>query len=456
MAIKNTALGGTDWGAEEAINNTDLNDTIDAAVSKIQQLSAFWLNDELYDVYDDFDGEMYVEIHASSVSAVGDFSINNCTLTADGGGVWTLTSSSTSPEVQRAEIYKTLFYGTDGSNPRASATYITGITAIKTSAAIDVGKRAYYVEASINGSANVTYTGTFSDTTDNYKCSSWSYLSTNATNTEVYARWEVPSGTTLNTQGPSATGTSDETGLDLSADDVDNPTNCQLEVNANLAGRIASGRAYVLSYGSISWSLSGSATSSSLTDFYTDNSIPLLTAADTTFTRLSENWSFDEGSGDDSAITVVNSTNAGGSTNELNVKAQAGLAQSSATATIEAISLTADRHTFMKMYCQKSHSGSNGTHTQAVDVSIDGGSTWFEIFGGGQNDDENASCLTSVLVVAKGSDTYDLYLGGKKVDADVVNASFTIQIRADMTRNAGTVISQFYIDDIVQSKGTIS
>lgn len=57
MAIKNTALGGTDWTNEEAPSATDLNDTIDAAVNKIQTLSAFWLNSDLYDVYDDFDSE---------------------------------------------------------------------------------------------------------------------------------------------------------------------------------------------------------------------------------------------------------------------------------------------------------------------------------------------------------------------------------------------------------------
>jgi len=54
MAIRNNSLGGTDWG-NEGLTYTDLNDTFDAATSKIQSLSAFWLNDELYDVYDDFD-----------------------------------------------------------------------------------------------------------------------------------------------------------------------------------------------------------------------------------------------------------------------------------------------------------------------------------------------------------------------------------------------------------------
>ena len=55
MAIRNTELGGTDWENGEILEAPDLNDTFDAGTSKIQTLTAFWLNDELYDVYDDFD-----------------------------------------------------------------------------------------------------------------------------------------------------------------------------------------------------------------------------------------------------------------------------------------------------------------------------------------------------------------------------------------------------------------
>jgi hypothetical protein len=72
MAIKNTALGGTNWAGEE-LKAVDLNDTFNAAVSKIQSLSAFWLNTDLYDVFDDF--ESY---------SVGNFAT---------GVKWTLTTS---------------------------------------------------------------------------------------------------------------------------------------------------------------------------------------------------------------------------------------------------------------------------------------------------------------------------------------------------------------------------
>lgn len=56
MAIRNTAMGGTDWTAGElGLNSADLNDTFDAAFSKIQTLTMFWMNSDLSTVYDDFD-----------------------------------------------------------------------------------------------------------------------------------------------------------------------------------------------------------------------------------------------------------------------------------------------------------------------------------------------------------------------------------------------------------------
>ena len=38
----------------EVVKAVDINDTFDALVDKVQTLTTFWLNDELYDVYDDF------------------------------------------------------------------------------------------------------------------------------------------------------------------------------------------------------------------------------------------------------------------------------------------------------------------------------------------------------------------------------------------------------------------
>jgi hypothetical protein len=55
MAIRNDLLGGSDWEEKNLLTSQDLNDTFNAAVNKVQTLTAFWLNPELYDVYDDFE-----------------------------------------------------------------------------------------------------------------------------------------------------------------------------------------------------------------------------------------------------------------------------------------------------------------------------------------------------------------------------------------------------------------
>ena len=84
MAVKNIRLGGADeFENKKPINAEDLNDTFDAAVDKVQTLTTFWLNDFLYDVYDDF--ESY---------SVGEFTSNakwDFTTTVNAGSGLTLS-----------------------------------------------------------------------------------------------------------------------------------------------------------------------------------------------------------------------------------------------------------------------------------------------------------------------------------------------------------------------------
>lgn len=87
MAIRNTNLGGTDWG-NEGLTFTDLNDTFDAAVTKIQSLSAFWLNSDLYDDYENFDSE-------STGSFTGNTKVTINTNAATG---WTVQASITNTQ----------------------------------------------------------------------------------------------------------------------------------------------------------------------------------------------------------------------------------------------------------------------------------------------------------------------------------------------------------------------
>jgi len=58
MAIRNIELGGaSDWSDGQVLDDDDLNDTFDAVSDRSQSLSAFWLNTDLYAVWDDFEDE---------------------------------------------------------------------------------------------------------------------------------------------------------------------------------------------------------------------------------------------------------------------------------------------------------------------------------------------------------------------------------------------------------------
>jgi hypothetical protein len=234
----------------------------------------------------------YVEIEASAIPTPANFSINNCVLQSNGTGKWFLYSTSATKEVQRAEVMKTLFYGTDGSNARASSTYITGITALKSSDSRDVGKRAYYAQQrqSINlveGGTPSYYTGTFADASTNTDASFWSYCS--ATTGNFYGRtsaasFSCPSATTLNSVNVvtyPVTTTSDETATDTSAEQKTNPATCVLynDKNATTSDTHNTCRAIIICSGSISWAKSGASSTFSNIDFYTTNNIPLFTYA---------------------------------------------------------------------------------------------------------------------------------------------------------------------------------
>ena len=225
----------------------------------------------------------YVIIEATSVSSLNDFAINDCSLRKISAGKWVLGCTTGSDEVKRAKIYATLFYGTNGTNPRASSTYITGITALKTSVARDVGKQAYNVYSFVNGvSGSHTYTGTFANTTTNNSCSSWSDITAASPGIRpIY--WELPNNTILNTANEGS-----HIGTDRAADETDNPANCRINHDHGGIGFTSTARAFVLSSGTVSWVKSGSNTVSVI-DFNVDNSIPVFTAT-SEFTPYETAW----------------------------------------------------------------------------------------------------------------------------------------------------------------------
>lgn len=171
----------------------------------------------------------YIVISATSIPTLADFSINNCSLAGISPGKWLLTCSTGTTEVKRAQILKTLFYGTDGSDPRNSSTYIIGLTALQTSDSGDVGLVFQYTQwtTACNDvtSTHRDFTGTFSNTTTN-TVSVWSYLQAKGGNSNTVSRVYLPSATMVaEAAAPAANGTTtvDETGTDTSAEEATNP-----------------------------------------------------------------------------------------------------------------------------------------------------------------------------------------------------------------------------------------
>jgi len=217
----------------------------------------------------------YVIIEATSLSSAWDN--NNCKSLQIASGKWLVYCTTGTDAVHRAQIIKSLFYGTDGSD--SLILDFTSVTAVKTSHGNDVGKRGHYMYGYTRGSSNQYITGTFADTVNNTNCSTWSYCYTNVTHY------------------------SDETGTDTSGDEVNNPTDCQfqgVDVNPNCKWEIPEGttrnqpsngapnydyiweKVIVLCEGGLSWVATGGQTSiTTEIDFYTDHSIPDMTLADT-------------------------------------------------------------------------------------------------------------------------------------------------------------------------------
>lgn len=249
-------------------------------------------------------GDSSVDIYCTSLTS-GDFAINNCQITqlnkTATTQIWRLYCDTGTAEVQRAQIIKTLFYGTDGTNDRASGS-ITGLTNLKSSDARDVGKRAIYakiVGTTTADSKNAQYTGTFQDTATNTDCSSWSKIAVAVggdASDNSDCRWELPEGTTLNNAQTTGTtpATSDELGTDTSADEGTNPADCELDwylADGNFAEATTTSEALILCKGAISWAETDpdNIITSTNNDSFVDDSVPVFEAqnlAETAFVSI--------------------------------------------------------------------------------------------------------------------------------------------------------------------------
>lgn len=211
--------------------------------------------------------EFHVDIYATNVNG----SVGSVTV-YDLGDYFRVNATNGDYETDRALVMEWLFYGTDGTDPRATPTYMTNPTKTISYDIRDYGKRGHYATTvNINGATALTYTGTFADTSNNYNTSSWSMVNLTASG-GGWARWYLPAATLLNEEAGSP-GTTDEMGTDTSADQDDNPADCKLAVSSYAAGQTAEVHAVVLSNGAIAWARSGTGTASHI-DFLGNYSFP--------------------------------------------------------------------------------------------------------------------------------------------------------------------------------------
>jgi len=231
----------------------------------------------------------YVVINADSLS--GSWTYNNCQIAMMKPNEWTLFCKEGANEEKRAQIYKSLFFGTNGSD--ALINNFTNITALKTNISRDVGKQAYYAYMyTTDHGTNGSYIGTFSNTTDNNSCSSWSNLhahrdSSGGTNT---AYWYLPDGVELNKVVATWSNdkTSNEIGTDTSDDETDNPVDCELKGGTGSSSDDTTARVLVLSKGDISWTFTGTAETNGLVDYKNDNSVPVFESITDSFESIIE------------------------------------------------------------------------------------------------------------------------------------------------------------------------
>lgn len=221
---------------------------------------------------DNYSSNPFIIIQATSLN-VGDFAINNCIMTLMSSGKWKLQCTSGVAEVRIAQMMKTLFYGSNGTDARAKNTYITGIIAIKCSWSRAVGKRAYYMAISAGSGASNSMTGIFTDTSANTSVESWSYVSMGSTTAAGGLHFEIPTGSELNCRsGQSGAYTNDETGTNTTADIKSNPANLMASCYATSSASEV--RGYILTKGTISF------TGGTNIDFQTTHSIPDFVLAD--------------------------------------------------------------------------------------------------------------------------------------------------------------------------------
>lgn len=213
--------------------------------------------------------EYSIEIWTDTIHA--NFTANGVNAYEISPGIWKVNATNGNYEIDRALVMKTLFYGTGGGDPRATLDYMTIPSHAFTNETRDIGKKGGYASISngiTGGSRSGTYTGTYSDTSTNLDLSVWSKIILSGANANSWV-----TGSYSNSR--SSSGTTDETGTDLSSEQQDNPATNILSYNlASVETSTING--FFLTKGNISWVLSGTGSPTySNTDFFYNHSFPL-------------------------------------------------------------------------------------------------------------------------------------------------------------------------------------
>jgi hypothetical protein len=161
-------------------------------------------------------------------------------------------------------------------------------------------------------------------------------------------------------------------------------------------------------------------------------------------------WTVTPGSG---LVTIASSTNAGGSGKEIVINSNGAN-----SAEIKAIANTANKHIFVRVCCIGTVSGglNSSTSTGVFNFKIEGQSYTPCVTFGPYNSGGAGTAWTEILVVALGSNQYDVYAGGKKIFANVTAATPNLYFQSVGSTANGTTSSIItYLDDVRQCKSAM-
>jgi len=215
----------------------------------------------------------YVIIEATSIDTSA-FEINNCkVLEHSSANKFLIYSTSNTPNVEKAEIMQTLFYGTNGSDPRASSTYITSFSNIFVSDTDDVGKQGHYAKFTYNDSSQSRgeYNGSFDSVTES---DVWGEVDNSSDAGDDFAFGELKHDGSDVVERDEADGGGVTNNFATGGDTKNNASSVKLYITPDSGDYEVS--TFFIADSDVTWStnnLGSSGSTTTNTDFNTDNSI---------------------------------------------------------------------------------------------------------------------------------------------------------------------------------------